>query len=887
MSAGVPPTGVVTFLFTDIEGSTRRWESDADAMRVALACHDKVLRSAIETHDGFVFSHSGDGLAAAFASPTAAVEAAVDAQRELELPVRMGIATGEAEVRDGDYFGTVLNRAARVMAAGHGGQILVAESTAVLLSGVDLVNLGPQRLRDVSVPVTLFQVHAQGLQTAFPAPRTVDASHGNLRAHTTSFIGRESELLDVQNAIRANRLVTLTGMGGVGKTRLGFEVAGRMIDEFPDGIWVFELAAVSDPSAVPDAMAAVLGVTQQPGRTVTQTMAAAQEGRNRLWVIDNCEHVLDAAAEVVEAVLTQSTTVRILATSREGLGVESEHIWPVPALAVDAGAESPAATLFAERARAAAPHFSMRDEADAVAEICGRLDGIPLAIELAGSRMASMTATEVRDRLDHRFRLLVGSRRGSRRHQTLRHAVAWSFDLLSEKEKSILVRCSVFTGGFDLESACAVAGFDEADDYAVLDGLDALVRKSLLVADRSAKRIRYHMLETIRQFAAEELAISAEATEVRIAHARYFAQRVADITALWDSPRQREAYDWLFKELANLRTAFRLSSGRNDLDTAATIATHAALIGFCVANYEPVAWTEELIGPANDIDHPLLPHLCVTASVCWMAGRIEEAFEYDRLGRAILEKNRNPLPYGIENWLGAANLAVGEAGKWAESCRAQLERRQDANVFIRGSEIFGLVFSGAYDRAIRAANGLVEDAEGTHNPFMVSFALSAYGFAISTTDPARAITVLRRSLEIARDNGVRFNESIPAVGLARLEIEQGDMSSALDHITLAIRSYHDSGNTSSICTPLAILASLFGRLERYEPAAVISGFAGNPLALSVIPEFEAVTDSLRDALGEGTYEALADTGKALTTAEIAAYAYDQIARLRAELDQSS
>jgi class 3 adenylate cyclase len=420
VSAGGPPSGVVTFLFTDIEGSTRRWEADAAAMRAALAVHDEVLRAAIEAHDGFLFSHSGDGVAAAFASPKSAVDAAVGAQQELQLPVRMGIATGEAELRNGDYFGTVLNRAARVMAAGHGGQVLLADSTAVLLSGVDLLDLGARRLRDLPNPITVFQLRAPGLRTDFPPLRTLDSAPGNLQPAVTSLIGRDAELAEVEAAVRAHRIVTLTGMGGVGKTRLALEVATRLADEFPDGVWVFELAAVSDPAAVPDAVAAVLGITQQPGKSMRESVAAALEGRVRLLVFDNCEHVLDAAADLVEAIRRQSETVRILATSREGLRLADEQQWPVPSLDLAAAVD-----LFVERAHSVAPRASIA-ETDAVMEICTRLDGIPLAIELAASRMASMTATDVRDRLDHRFKLLVGSRRDLERHQTLRHAVQWS-----------------------------------------------------------------------------------------------------------------------------------------------------------------------------------------------------------------------------------------------------------------------------------------------------------------------------------------------------------------------------------------------------------------------------------------------------------------------------
>jgi predicted ATPase len=469
------------------------------------------------------------------------------------------------------------------MAAGHGGQILLAESTAVLLSGVDLLDLGPRRLRDVPTPIGVFQVQAEGLRTDFPPLRALDAGPGNLRPQTTSFIGRESQVAELQAVVKAHRLVTLTGVGGVGKTRLALEVAGRLVDEFPDGVWFFELAAVTDPAAVPDAVAAVLGITQQPGKSVADSVAAALEGRVRLLVFDNCEHVVDSVADLVEAILAASATVTILATSREGLGVSEEQLWRVPSLDVNCGAESAAVNLFVDRAHSVVSDFSLAQpgDADAVVEICRRLDGIPLAIELAASRMASMTASEVRDRLDHRFRLLVGSRRGLARHQTLRHAVAWSYDLLDDTEKTVLDRCSVFAGGFDLQSACAVAGSDDVDDFAVLDLLDALVRKSLLVADRSSGRTRFSMLETIRQFAEEQLVARGVADEVRTTHARYFAGREADIMALWDSPRQREANEWFSAELANLRTAFRWAADQGDLDVAATIATCAGVAQLC------------------------------------------------------------------------------------------------------------------------------------------------------------------------------------------------------------------------------------------------------------------------------------------------------------------
>jgi predicted ATPase len=833
-----------------------------------------------------LFKHTGDGVCAVFASPGSAVDAAVAAQLQLELPVRMGIATGEAELRGTDYFGAVLNRAARVMAAGHGGQILLAESTAGLLSGVDLVDLGPRRLRDLPNPVGVFQVRAPGLQTDFPPLRALDVSPGNLRPAVTSFIGRESEAGEVQAAVKAHRLVTLTGVGGVGKTRLAVEVAGRLVDEFPDGVWFFELAAVTDPAAVPDAVAAVLGITQQPGRSVAQSVAAALEGRMRLLVFDNCEHVLDAAADLIEAILAPSATTKIVATSREGLGIADERLWPVPSLDVGGGVDSAAVALFVERARHVSPHFTVGEagEAGAVVEICRRLDGIALAIELAASRMAAMTAGEVRDRLDHRFRLLVGSRRGLERHHTLRHAVAWSYDLLDEPEKALLDRCSVFAGGFDLESACAVMGSD--DDFVTLDLLDALVRKSLLVADRSARRTRFSMLETIRQFAEDKLVARGEASEIRGAHSRYFAGREADILALWDSPRQREAYDWFIVELANLRTAFRWAADHGDLDVAATIATYAGLLGTAVQTLEPIAWAEELIEPARAVDHPRLAFLYVVASLCYTTGRIEAAVRYSDAGQVVLGRSREPLPYGIEGWLGAVYLATGQPERLAEVCRAQLARRRDTHVHIRAWLVVALAVAGSGGEAMDCADGLIEAAEASGNPLFRAWALAGYGSAFRDADPVGALHALGRGLVIAQDSGSRASVSALALFLALLEAEHGGTVSAFDHLTLAIRNFHNAGDPTTIRVPLASLAALFDRLGRYEPAATVAGFALSPIAATVA-EFGTAITHLRDVLGDPAYESLAHKGETMITAAMVTYAYDQIDQARTELGQSS
>ncbi|WP_424751609.1 ATP-binding protein, partial [Mycobacterium sp.] len=534
-------------------------------------------------------------------------------------------------------------------------------------------------------------------------------------------------------------------------------------------------------------------------------------------------------------------------------------------------------TLFVERAHSVASRFSVAtpDEAAAVVEICRRLDGIPLAIELAASRMASMTASEVRDRLDQRFRLLVGSRRGLERHHTLRHAVAWSYELLGDAEKTLLERCSVFAGGFDLQSACAVAGSEDPDDYAVLDLLDALVRKSLLVADRSAGRTRFSMLETIRQFAEEQLVASGAATEARTAHARYFAGREADIMALWDSPRQRDAYDWFTLELANLRTAFRWAADQGDLDVAATIASYAGWLGGRVQTYEPIAWAEELIEPARAIDHPRLAFLFAIASLCYTTGRMEAAVRYSDAGQIVLGRSRDALPYGTEALLGGVYLAIGQPERLAEWCRAQLVRRRDAHVHLRAWLVATLAAASSGKEAMDCAEGLIEAAEATGNPSLLALALGAYGGAFRDADPVGALNALGRGLVIAQDSGNRSNASALALFLARLEAEHGDPVAAFDHLTLAIRNWHNSGNTTTIRVPLAVLAALFDRLERYEPAATIAGFALSPFSAAGIPELSTAITHLRDVLGEASYESLARKGETMTTTAMATYAYDQ------------
>ncbi|KUI44709.1 cyclase [Mycobacterium sp. GA-1199] len=878
------PSGVVTFLFTDIEGSTRRWEADAEAMRCALADHDDTLRRAVESNGGRLFKHTGDGICAAFSSPRHAVDAAIDAQRALELPVRMGIATGEAECRDGDYFGAVLNRTARVMAAGHGGQVLLDGATQALIGDENVTALGPKRLRDMARPVELFQLRAAGLRTDFPPVRTADPTPGNLRVPPTSFVGREAEVTEVETALKAHRLVTLTGVGGVGKTRLALEVASRVSANFPDGIFVIELAPVGDPSAVPEAVAAALGSTQQPGQSMTESVAAVLEGRSRLLLFDNCEHMLDAAADVIETIFAHSTTVKVLATSREGLRLNDEQLWPVPSLDVTTGTESAAATLFQDRARTVAPNASMSapDEAAAVVEICRRLDGIPLAIELAASRMVSMTAIEIRDRLDDRFRLLVGSRRALERHQTLRHAVQWSYDLLDETEKDLLARCSVFYGGFDLPGACAVAG--SSDELATLDVLDALVRKSLLVADGSTGRTRYVILETIRQFAAEQLVASGAAFPARIAHARYFASREADIMTLWDGPRQREAHDWLAVEFANLRAAFRFAVDSDDLDTAAPIVVCATLLGYYVEQYESSTWAEEIIEPARACDHPRLAQLYMSAALCYMAGRSADFVRYTEAGERAIDSGRfDVVPLGLESALGGGFLYAASPQRCIEWGRRLISRWPNNRYWALPHLIFASTFAGDHDEAQTLSKELFAGFDSVVNPALLTGALFAYGYTQRKRNPDAAYEALKRGFAVAQATGNKQMESVLATTLASVAASHTSSTEALGYLELAIRTYLDSGSLSFISGAFGLLAVVLDRCGCYEQAATVGAFAPSAISRATYPEIDEALAHTRDALGDTDFERVTRSGAEMTVAATASYALDQIERVCTDL----
>lgn len=463
------PTGTITLLFTDVEGSTSAWEAHPDAMARAIVRHDAIVRDALERAGGYVFSTAGDAFAAAFARPTHAVRAALDTQRRLlaepwppplALRVRIGLHTGEAVERDGDYFGLSVNRAARIMAAAHGGQVLVSGATAALLDdgAMRLIDLGEHRLRDLDGVERLLQLVVGGLPETFPPLRTVDRHPSTLPMQRSTFVGREDERRQVRQALRASRLVTLTGVGGTGKTRLAIEVGHDLADVAPGGVFFVDLARIGDGELVWEAFAAGLDFAPDAGAPLPPQVTSRLGTKRALVVVDNCEHVLDDVAGAIEAVLAACPAVCVLATSREGLGLDGERVVPVKPLATEGDDEhaAPAVRLFLDRAAGA--HATLQCPADlaTIREICVRLDGLPLAIELAAARTAVLSPADLLARLEDRFRLLTGGRRGKRnRQRTLEETIAWSYELLDEEERALFRRLAVCPAAFDLPRAAA------------------------------------------------------------------------------------------------------------------------------------------------------------------------------------------------------------------------------------------------------------------------------------------------------------------------------------------------------------------------------------------------------------------------------------------------
>jgi predicted ATPase/class 3 adenylate cyclase len=858
-------SAVTTYLFTDIEGSTRLWEAEPEKMRLALARHDAIVRDAVEGNRGRIVKMSGDGVHAVFADPLNAVRATLQLQRslaELEategiaLQVRCGMHAGVDERRDNDFFGSAVNRAARIMSVAHGGQVLLSQAVAALVgdrlpADIALRDLGNVRLRDLANPERVYQVVHPQLRQDFPALRSLEARPNNLPQQVTSFIGRERELADVKNQLRNTRLLTLFGAGGLGKTRLSLQVAADVLDDYADGVWFVDLAPMTDERLVPQAVALALGVKEEAGRPVIEALVKHVRDRRLLVILDNCEHLVRACGALAKQLLQAGPHLKILASSREHLRVKGETSYPVQPLTVpdpqekislEALTRCEAACLFVDRARAVQPAFQVTDEnAGAVADICSRLDGIPLALELAAARVRALSVEEIAARLSDRFRLLTrGDRTALPRQQTLRASIDWSHDLLTDHERALLRRLAVFAGGWTLEAAEAVGVDGDVEKADVLDLLTNLVEKSLVTLEAQGKR--YRLLETVREYAQERLDESGERDQTCARHLAFYVALAETAMPELVGPKQGA---WL---------------GRLDLERENLIAAHAwcdhakegAELGLRLAHSAKQYWsnrglfglrhrlTVEALARAG-VQEPSLARcrgLFSAGQVCCFMGRFGEATGYLEeclaIARELDDKGRiaSALQY-----LGMASLGEGDLA----SARRHLE------------EGFALAQAQGDKRGLAAAcNALaqLDRAQGS----------------LETAEP-----LYETCLALAHELGDRETIAVALLNLAMVAVGRRSADRARKMLLEVIEIAEETGSKRVGQSVLEVCAGLASLNLEYEFAARFYGAAEAQTAQTQLqrdPADEAFLAPLiakaQQALGATKFATAKDAGCALS-----------------------
>jgi predicted ATPase/DNA-binding CsgD family transcriptional regulator len=847
--APVLPTGTVTFLMTDVEGSTAGWVRSPDGLVVAIPRHYEILDEAIAAHGGVrpVEQGEGDSTVAAFSRPSAALAAAVDAQRALAaeawpdgapVRVRMAVHTGEAQLRDaGNYVGLALARCARIRSCGHGGQVLVSEATAALIGDAPppdatLRDLGTHRLKDLGRPERVWQLVHPDLEQDFPPLRSLDAHRHNLPVQLTSFVGREAELAVLDKLLRDTRVLTLTGAGGCGKTRLALELAVLVVDHYPDGVWVIELAPVSDGELVASTVLSALGLREEQGRPPAKTLESHLRDRRAMVILDNCEHLVPACAALADTLVRSCPSVQVLATSRAPLTVEGEVPWRVPNLSAPAR-PSPvgldtldsyeAVRLFIERARQARPNFAVTNEtAPAVAEICHRLDGIPLAIELAAARARMLTPQQICDGLTDRFRLLVGhAHTATRHHQTLQASVDWSYQLLDDQERVLLHRLAVFAGAVGLDTVEAVCEGDGLERLAILDVLAGLIDKSLVVVDDEGAAASYRLLETIREYADARLTESGERERMHRRHRDHFVAEAERLAPQLVGADQEGAVGVLVEAYPNLAAAFDWSREHGDPDAMLRLA--GALFYFFIIRgmFYGRRWSQAALA-ADEGSAPLRAsalvadgHLAVfagdvtstppaVAEAVETARRLDDeaaslraeglaaeltAFADPHAGVPLLLANlaearrqndvwwlteglcNLAIVYGLGGDFGQARTTSGEALAQAEASGDRFERRQAL-----GIKAWAEVCQGDLATALDRATPLVAEARATHDTHTLILALAILGVARTYQgDLPAARPLVDEAVQIAEESGGAWAPFV-LFGWAVLALHEGDLA---------------------------------------------------------------------------------------------------------------
>lgn len=855
---------VYTFLFTDVEGSTRLWERYPAPMNRALQLHDAILRESIGARGGSVFKTMGDAFYAVFPDSASAMGAASEAQQALlartaegsfgPLRVRMAIHTGVAYAREDDYFGPSLNRLARLLAVGHGGQILVSEDAFESLSGplpvgTELLELGPHRLRDFDEPEWIRQLNYPSMPESFPRLKTLDAMPNNLPREVSSFIGREVEVREVRRLVAANRLATLTGSGGCGKTRLAIEVAGELLGKFEDGIWLVEFAPLSDAPLVAPAIARTLQIGEDPTLPTLEVLRKACAERELLLILDNCEHLIQESAAIADALLKSCPRLKIIATSREALGLPGEATYIVPSLTVPLEPEGldaaqlltySSAQLFVDRATSANPRFVLDDEnVGAIAQLCRRLDGIPLALELAAARIRTLSASQIADRLDDRFRLLTGgSRTALPRQQTLRAALAWSYNLLTDAEKCLLRRVSVFRDGWTLEACEATCSEPPLSGPQILDLLTQLVDKSLVHVHGEGDYPRYALLENIRQFAREQLFETDEAPLLRRHHVHYYRDFAVEAAKHFGGAQQVEWLNRTEAEHSNIRAAFEWSQSEESL------SLDALILATSLHRY----W--EIRGFLQE----------GRKTIESLLERVSEEQEVWRM-RAL--NNVGTLMNDLTDHQ-AAEKAFSAALALARKRQGKLEMAVILNNLGLTAKNRGfLEESIAY---FEESSELARDMSDQHN---LAMALDNLGDALREKgDYQRARQLSQECLQLFRSLQDQKGVTISISRLAEIDLQEGHYQAAYDKIREALRLQQELEFVSGIATLLELLARILLRLGQAEQAALAQGRAGamrQEIGLQVPrgdqADYERLEEDLAAELGTARAQSLRQQGR--------------------------
>jgi predicted ATPase/class 3 adenylate cyclase/DNA-binding CsgD family transcriptional regulator len=835
------PTGTVTLLLADVEGSTRLWETQPTEMSGAIARLDSALAELIAIHGGVrpVEQGEGDSFVLAFTRASDAVACALALQHAPLAPIRLriGINTGEVQLRDeGNYIGPTINRTARLRDLGHGGQTLLSGATESMVldhlpDDAWLNDLGSHPLRDLPRPERVVQLCHPDIRNDFPPLRVAEpAAVQRFPVLLTSFIGRAAQLDEVRRFLADNRLVTLTGAGGSGKTRLAIEVAGLIADSFTGGGWYVDLAPITDSELVSTAVAAALGLPDQPGRSTSETIVRFVSDRQMLLVLDNCEHLLDATAALITSVVDHSPGVTVLTTSREPIGLPGEVTWRVPSMSV----ADEAIELFVDRARRARPDFRLTEnDTDTASEICRRLDGMPLAIELAAARVRALSLEEILGSLHDRFRLLTGgSRTAVRRQQTLRASVDWSHALLTVPERILFRRLSAFSGGFDLDAVQQIAGDDEVERYQVLDLLTLLVDKSLVTAEDSRGRTRYRLLETVRQYAAEKLGESGEADAVRERHRDYFVS----YALVRGDPGPSDfdmRVDWADIEVDNLRAAFSWCRERGDTEQALWLASSLLALWLTRGRLrEGAGWFEEAL--ADDDASPAKVRPAVRA-------------------RALVAQATVNTSIGIEDTMGRAQEAVAIARELDDSLLLASALAARGSIALPTPELAREYLAEAGDLA--RANGYVA-------VLMQVLSLQAY-VAILAGQPRAALEVGTEGLNVAAAHNNRLATRMCRTWIGWAHMLQGNLREAVSRFRELIAEAESDGDLLVAGNSLFSLSSaLINQGEAREARASAEAAVDIAVGLGGVYENLAYLALAASALWDGDVRTAADASAA-------------------------